>query len=271
MLILVSTPIGNLQDISLRALDTLKSCDLILCEDTRHSKHLLDHFNITTPLRSYHQFNEAKSINRLVEELKSGHRICLISDAGTPAISDPGYRLIEECIRQKIEVDALPGPCAAIQALTLSSLETERFQFIGFLPKKEGAIRKELLSILYYPGTTICYESPRRLIAITKIIQDIDPERTLAVARELTKTHQELVRGTPEEILESFKNREVKGEIVLLIGRNPDFASKEWSELPLDQSLKILEETYALSRMEAIKVLASLRNQPKGEIYKRAL
>lgn len=267
MLTLVSTPIGNLQDITLRALEALRSCELILCEDTRHSRRLLDHFNISTPTKSHHQFNEAKSIQRLIAELKSGRQICLISDAGTPAIADPGWRLVKECIREGIPVDALPGPCAAIHALTLSGLETERFQFIGFLPKKETAIKKEFLSILYYPGTTVCYESPRRLTSIAALIHAIDPERDLVVARELTKLHQELVRGHPSVILESFKEREVKGEIVLLIAHNPAFTAKQWCEQPIDQALIHLEDTYKLSRMEAIKTLASLRQQPKREIY----
>jgi 16S rRNA (cytidine1402-2'-O)-methyltransferase len=268
MLTIVSTPIGNFQDITLRALDSLRQCDLILCEDTRHSKRLFIHFEISTPTRSYHQFNEAKECCRVIDELKAGKHICLVSDAGTPTISDPGSRLIKECILEQIKIDSVPGPCAAIHALTLCGLDTERFQFIGFLPKKETAIKKELLNILYYSGTSICYESPRRLINIATIIQKLDAERQIVVARELTKTYQEIIRGTPSEILQHFEKKDVKGEIVLLIAHNPTFASKFWREQPLEETLSTLEKTFSLSHMEAIKTLASLRDQPKREIYK---
>ncbi len=270
MLTIVSTPIGNLQDITLRALETLRDCDLILCEDTRHSKKLLQRFDITTPTKSYHQFNEAKECAPIIAELKSGRNICLVSDAGTPTISDPGSRLVKACILEGVEVNSLPGPCAAVLALTLAGLDTERFQFVGFLPKKETAIKKELFNILYYPGTSICYESPRRLINITKFIEQIDPNRSIVIARELTKTFQEIVRGTPKEILQHFEKKEVKGEIVLLIAHNPTFQSSYWRELPLEQTLDHLENTFKLSRMEAIKTLASLRDQSKREIYKES-
>lgn len=269
MLSIVSTPIGNLQDISYRAVDTLMSCDVILCEDTRHSKRLLQHYQIKTPTKSYHQFNEAKECEAIIRDIKSGKHYCLISDAGTPTISDPGYRLVKACIKAGVNIDSVPGPCAAILSLTLSGLNTDRFQFIGFLPKKESAIKKELFNLLYYSGTSICYESPKRLINILKIIQNIDPDRPIVIARELTKRFQEILRGTPEDILTHFKEKEVKGEIVILIGRNNAFDIDHWRKKPLEKTLKHLEETFNLSRMEAIKTLASLREQSKREIYKQ--
>ncbi|MEM1282255.1 MAG: 16S rRNA (cytidine(1402)-2'-O)-methyltransferase, partial [Chlamydiota bacterium] len=269
MLSIVSTPIGNLKDISYRAVDTLKSCDVILCEDTRHSKRLLQHYQIDTPTKSYHQFNEARECEAIIKGIKSGKHYCLVSDAGTPTISDPGYRLVRACIKAGIDIDSVPGPCAAILSLTLSGLSTDRFQFIGFLPKKESAVRKELFNLLYYSGTSICYESPKRLIKLIKIIQKIDPDRSIVIARELTKRFQEILRGNPEDILTHFKEKEVKGEIVILIGHNIAFDLNHWRKKPLEETLKGLQETFDLSRMEAIKTLAALREQSKREIYKQ--
>lgn len=268
MLTIVSTPIGHLKDLSIRAIEVLRDCDLVLCEDTRHSQRLFNHHGITTPTRSYHKFNEAKESIRVINELKSGSHICLVSDAGTPTISDPGTRLIKECVNHEIPIDSIPGPCAAILALTLSGLDSDQFQFIGFLPKKDVAVKKSLFQILHYPGTTICYESPNRLINILKLIHEADKERSIVVARELTKKFQEVVRGTPMEVIAHFEQSELRGEIVLLIGEHPEFTINAWREKPIQETLEELENTFSLSRMEAVKTLASLREQGKREIYK---
>ena len=187
MLTLVATPIGNLEDFSFRAIESLKNCDYILCEDTRHSSILLNKHNIHKPTKSYHQFNESKSEKQILNDLKNGKNICLISDAGTPAIADPGAELVLKCIENKIEITYIPGPCALIMALVCSGLNTSRFQFLGFLPKKNQALKSTLSEILIYPGTTIFYESPNRILNFLEILEKIDPERNVTIGRELTK------------------------------------------------------------------------------------
>lgn len=268
MLILVPTPIGNLSDITHRAVQALESADLILCEDTRCSKKLLNHYQITTPLRSYHKFNETKELSRIINELSSGKTICLISDAGTPTISDPGLRLTQACVKKDLPISSLPGPTAAIVALTLSGFETDNFQFLGFLSKQKKEREQQLCRTLLYQGTTICYDSPNRLIKTLKEISNIDPDRELAVAREITKKFEEVVRGKASELLETFQDRQIKGEIVLLIAENPHFRTNFWKDKPVQETIEEFITTFELSKMEAIKLLASLRDQPKQLLYK---
>jgi 16S rRNA (cytidine1402-2'-O)-methyltransferase len=266
MLYLVATPIGNLSDITLRAIETLKSCDYILCEDTRHSLTLLKHYDIHKPLKSYHKFNEASQAQFILDDLLSGKHIALISDAGTPGISDPGALIVKQCVEQKIAVTAIPGPCAAIQALTCSGLLTDRFQFWGFLAKKEGELRRELQQILSYPGTTICYESPHRLLDVLQLVQDMDPTRLLVVARELTKKFEELRRGSAEELLAHWMQTPLKGEIVLLFSQNIQ-TSHDWEQLTPEAHVELLQNTYGISLQEAIKAVAKMRAVPKRQIY----
>ena len=264
MFILVATPIGNLGDISQRALDALRQSDLILCEDTRHSSHLLRHFGIEKPLLSLHQFNEKSREERILRDLEEGRTICLISDAGTPLVSDPGFSLVRACIEKKIPFTAIPGPCSLIQALVLSGFESERFQFIGFLPRKKGALQEALRSALSYRGTSIAFESPERLIETLEEIHALAPRRETAVARELTKKFEECCRGTPEELLAHFRAAPPRGEIVLLL-RQGELAQEE---IPLDELIELLQEHHGLSLKEAIKIAASLKKLPKKEIYK---
>ncbi|MBA3720812.1 MAG: 16S rRNA (cytidine(1402)-2'-O)-methyltransferase [Parachlamydiaceae bacterium] len=266
MLYLVATPIGNLSDITLRAIETLKSSDYILCEDTRHSLILLKHYDIHKPLKSYHKFNESSQAEHIIQDLKDGQNISLISDAGTPGISDPGAALVNICVEQKIPITAIPGPCAAIQALSCSGLFTDRFQFWGFLPRKEGEIKRDLQQILSYSGTTICYESPNRLIDILEHIQQIDPNRQLVVARELTKKFEEVFRGTPSEHLIHWGTTAPRGEIVLLISAAPE-KNNEWIHLTPEEHVEFIQNTYSISRQEAIKIAADLRGVPKRQIY----
>lgn len=218
MLYLVATPIGNLEDITIRALNTLRSCDYILCEDTRHSGRLLKHFEISKPLRSYHKFNEAKSQEALVSDLKSGLNIALISDAGTPCISDPGCRLVTRCVTEGITVIPIPGPCAAIAALTASGMPTDPFAFYGFLPKKQGQLKKQLELIIESKMTAICYESPHRILKVLAAINELDPDTPVAIAREITKKFEQFLRGTAGSLLISCATKPPKGELVLLIG-----------------------------------------------------
>ena len=260
-LTLVATPIGNLEDISARALQALKECDAILCEDTRRSSLLLDRFHIDKPLISYHKFKEKQSLEKIVRELEAGKHFALLSDAGTPCINDPGLILVQACIEKKIPFTAIPGPCSVIQALLLSGMETERFQFIGFLPKKGN---KELRQAFGYPGTTVAFESPERLIQTLRSAQKIDPSRSLAVAREMTKKFEECLRGTAEELLAHFEAKAPRGEVVLLIA-----GGSLKGEMPLDELLEMLQTLHGLSLKEAIKMAAKLTGQPKSALYKQ--
>lgn len=268
MLYLVATPIGNLSDITLRAIETLKACDYILCEDSRHSLILLNHYDIHKPLKSYHKFNEASQAGSILEDLKHGKQIALISDAGTPGISDPGAEIVKLCIDHDIAVTAIPGPCAAIQGLICSGLATDRFQFLGFLPRKEGELKSALQQIMTYKGTTICYESPNRLLNTLQTLSNIDPQRGIVVARELTKKFEEIRRGSVIDILNYWRSNPIKGEIVLLISPSSEKEDKEWEHLSPQEHVEFIQKTYSISKQEAIKVAAQLRRVPKRQIYR---
>jgi 16S rRNA (cytidine1402-2'-O)-methyltransferase len=217
MLYIVATPIGNLGDITVRALDILKNADLIAAEDTRHSGILLKHYGIQKPLISYHEHNEAMRTAQLVERLSAGETIALITDAGLPGISDPGFRIIRECIRRDLPFEILPGASSVPTALVGSGFPTDKFFFSGFLPPKSGGRERELKAAAARPETSIFFESPHRLIKTLAAAQEIMPERILCVARELTKKFEEYRRGRPEELLAHYEAKPPKGEIVLLI------------------------------------------------------
>jgi 16S rRNA (cytidine1402-2'-O)-methyltransferase len=271
LLYLVATPIGNLADITQRALEILKACDYILCEDTRHSLSLLTHYSIQNPLKSYHKFSDDSRTKEIIQDLLSGSTIALISDAGTPGISDPGTHLVQQCIEHGVNVIAIPGACAAITALSCSGLNTDRFQFFGFLPRKSSELKRTLQEILTYPGTTICYESPNRLIDALKTLNELAPNRRVVVGRELTKKFEEMQRGIPSELISYWETNTLKGEIVLLISGEKQPAKEEWDKLTPEQHVAFLEETYQLSRQEAIKMAAKMRGVPKRDIYNKML
>ncbi|MBI2743683.1 MAG: 16S rRNA (cytidine(1402)-2'-O)-methyltransferase [Chlamydiales bacterium] len=216
MLYLIATPIGNLGDITLRALETLRACDYVLCEDTRRSQRLLAHYEIRKPLKSYHKFNERRRSAEVIADLKAGLNVGLVTDAGTPGICDPGEILVKLCHENSLEVTAIPGACAAVTALSISGFSTERFQLLGFLPKKKGQLTRILEEQLAYPGTSIFYESPYRVLKTLEILNTIAPDLQVAVIRELTKLHEENARGTPQELIARFTAKKPKGEIVLL-------------------------------------------------------
>lgn len=264
MLILVSTPIGNLEDISFRAIETLKSADLILCEDTRHSQKLLHHYQIKKPLQSYHKFNEQQKTKELLDRLKEGKTICLISDAGTPLISDPGHPLVQGCIEENIPLTAIPGPCALIQALVCSGMPAERFQFIGFLPKKEKELQRTLEEVISYPGVTICYESPHRVLETLEALERIDPEAPVCLARELTKKFEQFLRGNASSLKTKVQN--IKGECVLLIHGKKREA--DYSSLSLEAHVEQIQKTHQISKRDAIKIVADLRGQKKSDLYR---
>ncbi len=220
-LYIVPTPIGNLEDITLRAIMVLKEADLILAEDTRRSKQLLNHYDIETKMQSHHQHNEHKILLSVIEKIKSGKTIALVTDAGTPAISDPGFLLVRECIKENIIVDCLPGPTAFVPALVNSGLPCNNFVFEGFLPQKKG--RQSRLKILALEKRTmIFYESPFRLIkALEQFTEHFGSERKISVSREITKIYEETVRGTIEEVIKYFEKKTIKGEIVIIVeGKN---------------------------------------------------
>lgn len=216
-LYLVPTPIGNLEDITLRAIYILKNVDLILAEDTRKTGILLKNFKVETRMISHHKFNEHKAIAGIIEKLESGINIALVSDAGTPGISDPGYLLVRECIKHDLEVECLPGATAFLPALVNSGIPSDQFFFAGFLPHKKGRQKKltELSSLKY---TFILYESPYRLIkTLTQLVEHVGAERRASVSRELTKLYEETRRGTLEELIEYFMEKTIKGEIVIVV------------------------------------------------------
>jgi len=216
-LFLVPTPIGNLKDITLRALEVIKECDLVLAEDTRKTGFLLHHFEISKPLKSFHKFNEHKTLAGIIDSLKTGSNIALLTDAGTPGISDPGFLLVRECIKNAIDVESLPGPTAFIPALVNSGLPSEKFCFEGFLPQKKGR-SKRLNELVNEERTMIFYESPYRLVKTLKQFAAIfGDDRQAAVSRELTKLHEENARGSLQELISHFSQKPVKGEIVIVL------------------------------------------------------
>jgi len=217
MLYVVATPIGNLGDITLRALDVLKSVDLIAAEDTRHSGMLLKHFGIKKPFISYHEHNEATRTPELVERLMRGENVALITDAGTPGLSDPGLRLIRECIQHELPFTIIPGPSSILTAVLGSGFSTDKFSFCGFLPVKSGKRERELRAAAERRDTAVFFESPYRLTKTLAACIDVMPDRQLCVARELTKKFEEFRRGTASELLAHYQAHPPKGEIVLMI------------------------------------------------------
>jgi 16S rRNA (cytidine1402-2'-O)-methyltransferase len=220
MLFIVPTPIGNLDDITLRAIKVLKEVDLILAEDTRHSGVLLKHFSIETKMVSYHQHNEHQLTKQLVNRMKSGEKMALISDAGTPGISDAAFFLVRECIHEDVQVICLPGATAFVPALVVSGFPTDEFLFAGFLPQKKGRQTK-LKQLAEESRTTVLYESPNRLLKLLEELKEFfGEERRVSVSRELTKVFEETKRGTVKELIPLYKQKEVKGEIVVIIEGN---------------------------------------------------
>lgn len=226
-LYLIPTPVGNLEDITLRAIRILKEVDLILAEDTRTSGILLKHYDIKKPLLSHHKFNEHETVARISERILSGESIALISDAGTPAISDPGFMLVRQCVNSGIDVECLPGATAFVPALVISALPCDRFCFEGFLPQKKGRATK-IASLKDESRTMIFYESPYRVVkTLSQFAETFGPDRPSAVCREISKIHEECVRGTLAELIEHFTTHEPKGEIVMLVGGKEDKEKKD--------------------------------------------
>ena len=220
-LFVVGTPIGNLADITYRAVDTLNSVDFIFAEDTRVSKKLLNHYKIDKKIYSYHDHSKDSEVEKLTNLLESGNDVALISDAGTPTVSDPGYRLIRECVKKGVDIVPIPGPSAVTAALSVAGLPSDSFTFVGFLPQKKGRIKKiEQLSEIN--NTIILFESPHRLLKTLNQLFEILGNRQVAIGRELTKLYEEIIRGNLKDVTQEFSKKSVKGEIVIMIGKNDD-------------------------------------------------
>jgi 16S rRNA (cytidine1402-2'-O)-methyltransferase len=268
-LYLIATPIGNLEDITLRARRILGEVDLIACEDTRQSRKLLDFLGVSKPMISYHEHNEAARAAELVERMEGGAQVALISDAGTPLVSDPGYRLVHAAIAAGIAVVPLPGANAALTGLAASGLPTDSFRFCGFLPPRQSPRRKLLEELAGEDCTLIFYEAPHRILEALEDVDAVLGRRPVVVARELTKLHEEFLRGTPVEVRDVLAARaSVKGEITLLIGKATGMESPDAE--PAEKEVERLE-AQGQSRMDAIKQVAKARGIPKRDLYRRVI
>lgn len=267
-LYLVATPVGNLEDITLRALNILKEVDLIACEDTRHTAKLLTRFDIHTPRKSYHKFNEQSRARHLIQMLREGKDVALVSDSGTPLVSDPGYELVASCRTEGIPVIPIPGPSAAIAALIGSGLPADSFFFAGFLPSRKSLRRRRLQELAGIPATLILFEAPHRLLASLEDMAAILGTRTAAIARELTKVHEEFLHGTLMELLAIFQARsKIQGEITIVIERGQ--AAENTSDYPasLKQHLEAEMKKTGFARNEALKAVAKQRGITRKQAY----
>ena len=271
ILYLCATPIGNLKDISFRVLEILKSVDVVAAEDTRNSIKLFNHFEINTPLTSYHEYNKVEKAVKLIEMLKNGQNIALITDAGTPGISDPGEVLVRMCHEEGITVTSLPGPVACIDALILSGFSTRRFVFEGFLPREKKERAEILAEIGKETRTVILYEAPHHLKGTLEDLRALGDERNIALCRELTKKYEEISRKTIAEAIEYYKDNEPRGEYVLVIEGLDKAALKEeeqkkWEEMTIEEHMAIYEQK-GIDSKEAMKMVAKDRGVSKRDIY----
>jgi 16S rRNA (cytidine1402-2'-O)-methyltransferase len=269
-LYLVATPIGNLEDITLRALGVLKSVDLIACEDTRHTRKLLSHYKISKPTISYHEHNERERAPELVRKLEAGTDIALVSDAGTPLVSDPGFRLVREAIERRIRVVPIPGPSAFVAALAASGLPSDEFTFAGFLPPRRSARRARLSALAGTKTTLIFYEAPHRIRETLDDAREILGDRPSALARELTKLYEEFLRGSLSEIASSLEPGDVRGEMVLIVGPPlDDNLSKPVRSSILEEIEQVMRDE-GLDHKSALKRVARSRGISRSEAYRLA-
>ena len=267
-LYVVATPIGNLEDITLRALRVLKEVDVIAAEDTRHTQILLNHYGIRTPLTSYHEHNEKTKARQLMSRLERGEQIALVSDAGTPAISDPGYRLAVEAIQGRIPVIPIPGASALTAVLSAGGLPTDRFVFDGFLPAKKQERRARLRALSSETGTLVIYEAPHRLTETLNDLAEILGDREIVLAREVSKVHEEFLRGRLTEVAKQIAGREIKGELTLLIGGSR--GQSEVSQEQIEKEIRKLKDD-GLRVKEIAEILGEKYGYSKKEIYRLAL
>ncbi len=262
-LVVCPTPIGNLEDITLRVLAALRDADVIACEDTRHTQGLLKRHGIEAKLVSYHEHNERSRAAELVERLRGGEVVALVSDAGMPLVNDPGYDLVGATIAAGLRVEVLPGPSATITALVASGLPNDVWRFVGFLPRKAGPLRE----VFTASETIVAFESPRRVGASLKVLAEDDPERPVAVCRELTKLHEEIVRGTAAELAAKYGDEDARGEIVLVVGGAPAATGLDPKAV---EAVRALVDAGARSKTAA-KVVSDLTGAPSNELYRALL
>jgi 16S rRNA (cytidine1402-2'-O)-methyltransferase len=265
-LVVCPTPIGNFEDVTLRVLAALREADVVACEDTRRTGKLLERYGVSAPLISYHEHNEEARAAQLVERMRAGETVALVSDAGMPLISDPGYVLVRACVGAGLAVEVLPGPSAALAALVASALPADRWRFVGFLPRKKGPLRELLAE---GGGTLVAFESPRRLAGTLEALAELDPEREAAVCRELTKVHEEVVRGSAAELAERYRSEEPRGEVVLVVAGAAEAAPGEVSESSVD-ALAALVDAGAKPR-PAAGVVAGITGEAANALYKAFL
>ena len=267
ILSICATPIGNLEDVSFRLISTLKEADLILAEDTRTTKKLLSRYEIKKKdILTYHQHTDDVKLDHIIELLKQGKKTALVSESGTPAIQDPGYRIINRCIDEGIPITVIPGPSAALSALVLSGLPTESFLFIGFLPKTQTKRKQKLQELSSLPYTLIFYESPKRIGKTIKDIIDVMGKRSAALAREMTKIYEEVIRGDLGTILEEIKSRTIKGEIVLVVEGNKGELIKDYSDEIIERQLLDLMGK-GVSKKNALKIIKSRYDIDRQKLY----
>ena len=265
-LYLCATPIGNLQDITLRVLETLKTVDLVACEDTRKTLQLLNHFEISKPVTSYYEHNKMSKGDVIIQQLKDGKNIALVSDAGMPGISDPGYDLVQQCLAEDIPFTVLPGAVAAVTGLVLSGLPTNRFSFEGFIPRQKKERLQYFQNLVQEERTMIFYESPHRLEDTLKTLIEVFPDRPMAAARELTKKFEEIVRGTPSEVLAHFEAEGIRGEFVLLLhGADPAPPEERGIDWAVERVAQL--EADGISQKDAIKQAAKEAGLSKRDVY----
>lgn len=269
ILYIVATPIGNLEDMTFRAVRTLKEADLIAAEDTRHSRKLLVHFGITTPLTSYYDHNQALKGEQLIAALLQGKQVALISDAGTPCISDPGYQLVRDALEAGIRVVPVPGACAAIAALSVAGLPTDNFTFAGFPPNKEGKRRTFLGVFAAAHGTLVLYEAPHRVAATLSDITAVLGERQVVVARELTKLYEENLHGTASQVREQVQDGRERGEVVILVAPADDTSQPHTGPPPEELLQQQLQQGHSVK--EAAALVAAATGLPRRELYAQAL
>jgi 16S rRNA (cytidine1402-2'-O)-methyltransferase len=259
-LVVCPTPIGNLEDVTLRVLAALREADIVACEDTRRTRVLLDRYGVRAHLVSYHEHNEPERAAELVKRMRDGAVVALVSDAGMPLVSDPGYVLVTGCVAAGLAVEVLPGPSAAIAALVASALPADRWRFVGFLPRKRG----ELVEVFGSPETLVAFESPRRVAASLRALAAVDPERPVAVCRELTKVHEEIVRGTAAELAARYADEAPRGEVVLVVGPAP---AVDGDLGPALEALRSLVDAGAKPR-PAAGVVADLTGVSANALYR---
>ncbi len=260
-LVVCPTPIGNLRDVTLRVLDALREADVIACEDTRRTKVLLDRYEIDGRLVSFHEHNERERAMELLGHMRSGQVVALVSDAGTPLVSDPGYALVRACRRAGVAVEALPGPSSVLTALIASGLPVERWSFVGFLPRRQSELERILLEA---PDTIVAFESPRRVVASLSVVAEHHPDRPVAVCRELTKLHEEVRRGGAQELADHYREHPARGEVVLVIGAAPV------GDGDLERAIAALRELVSAGAKPrpAAGVLAELTGVSANELYR---